>query len=140
EEWRKRQAARGTGHLRLGIGLGTFIESTGLGPYEGATVRVDPNGTVFVHVAVPAQGQSHETTLAQVCAAQLGVRVDDVTVIAGDTSQVGYSIGTIASRVAATAGPAVHRAAAEVAERARLVAAERLECGPQDVVLADGRV
>ncbi len=140
EDWRTRQAERATSRLRLGIGLGTFIESTGLGPYEGATVRVDPNGMVFVHVAVPAQGQSHETTLAQICAEQLGVRVEDVTVVAGDTSQIGYSIGTIGSRVAATAGPAVHRAAAEVADRARLVAAERLECAPEDVVLAGGRV
>jgi carbon-monoxide dehydrogenase large subunit len=140
EEWRHHQAQRASDRRRLGIGLGTFIESTGLGPYEGATVRVDPDGSVFVHVAVPAQGQSHETTLAQVCAAQLGVALEAVTVVGGDTSQVGYSIGTIASRVAATAGPAVHRAAAEVAERARLVAAERLECAPDDLVLARGRV
>jgi len=136
--WRERQAKRMT--RRLGIGLGTFIESTGLGPYEGATVRVDPTGKVFVLVAVPAQGQSHETTLAQICADELGVPLDDVVVVAGDTSQVGYSIGTIASRVAATAGPSVHRAAQEVAQRARLVAAERLECSPEDVVLAGGRV
>src|SRR5262249_29876805 len=136
---RDRQARKTTPTRRLGIGLGTFIESTGLGPYEGATVRVDPSGTVFVRVAVPAQGQSHETTLAQICADQLGVPVDDVVVEAGDTSQIGYSIGTIASRVAATAGPAVHNAAREVAERARIGAAGRLECRPGDVVLANGR-
>jgi aerobic carbon-monoxide dehydrogenase large subunit len=139
-ERRRQTAARAAGTHRLGIGLGTFIESTGLGPYEGATVRVDPAGKVFVLVAVPAQGQSHETTLAQICADRLGVPIDDVVVQAGDTSQLGYSIGTIASRVAATAGPAVHRAAHEVAERARLVAAERLECAPEDIVLEHGRV
>jgi carbon-monoxide dehydrogenase large subunit len=139
EAWRGRQRDRRGSRSRIGIGLGTFIESTGLGPYEGATVRVDPNGQVFVVVAVPAQGQSHETTLAQICADQLGVRVDDVVVSAGDTSQIGYSIGTIASRVAATAGPSVHRAAREVADRARLLAAERLECAPEDIVLSEGR-
>lgn len=138
--WRKRQGEQVTSRRRLGIGLGTFIESTGLGPYEGATVRVDPTGKVFVLVAVPAQGQSHETTLAQICADQLGVPLDDVVVAAGDTSQIGYSIGTIASRVAATAGPSVHLAAQEVAQRARLLAAERLECSPEDIVLAGGRV
>lgn len=137
--WRKLQAGQATSTRRVGIGLGTFIESTGLGPYEGATVRVDPTGKVFTFVAVPAQGQSHETTLAQICADQLGVPIDDVIVSAGDTSQIGYSIGTIASRVAATAGPSVHRAAQEVAQRARLIAAERLECSPDDIVLAGGR-
>ncbi len=137
--WRKLQAERATSTRRVGIGLGTFIESTGLGPCEGATVRVDPTGKVFIFVAVPAQGQSHETTLAQICADQLGVPIDDVLVSAGDTVQIGYSIGTIASRVAATAGPSVHRAAQEVAQRARLLAAERLECSPDDIVLSGGR-
>jgi len=139
EAWRARQRNRKGSKRPIGIGLGTFIESTGLGPYEGATVRIDPTGKVFVLVAVPAQGQSHETTLAQICADQLGVPVDDVVVSAGDTSQIGYSIGTIASRVAATAGPAVHRASREVADRARVLAAERLECAPEDVLLSEGR-
>jgi carbon-monoxide dehydrogenase large subunit len=138
--WRARQREHAAGGRRLGIGLSVYVEGTGIGPFEGADVRVDPGGTVFVRVGVAAQGQAHETTLAQVCAERLGVDVEQVTVLGGDTDLVGFGMGTIASRVAAVAGPAVARSADEVAHRARLVAAERLECAPDDVVLAGGRV
>ena len=87
-----------------------------------------------------AQGQGHETTFAQICADVLAVPVESVVVKGGDTQLVGYGMGTIASRVAAVAGPAVAKSAGEVADKARLVAAEMLECDPHDVVLADGRV
>jgi CO/xanthine dehydrogenase Mo-binding subunit len=140
ERWRKEQARRRGGPTPIGIGLSAYVEGTGLGPFEGATIRVDPSGTVFVYLGVSAQGQAHETTLAQICAARLGVRIDDVVVVGGDTQVAAYGMGTIASRVAAVAGPAVSRTAGEVAARARLVAAEIFECAPEDVVLADGRV
>ncbi len=138
--WRKKQARRRDGLRPLGIGLSAYVEGTGLGPFEGADVTVDPSGTVFVHIGVSAQGQGHETSLAQVCAAQLGVGLDDVVVLGGDTQSVGYGMGTIASRVAAVAGPAVARAASEVAAKARLVAADLLECAAEDLLLAAGRV
>jgi CO/xanthine dehydrogenase Mo-binding subunit len=95
---------------------------------------------VYLYLGVSAQGQAHETTLAQICADHLGVSLADVVVVGGDTSLVGFGMGTIASRVAAVAGPAVARSAAEVARRARLVAAEQLECAVDDIVIADGRV
>ena len=138
--WREEQARRRGGARPLGIGLSAYVEGTGIGPFEGADVRVDPDGTVFVHVGVSAQGQAHETTLAQIGADELAVPIESVVVRGGDTGVVGYGMGTIASRVAAVAGPAVARTAAEVARKARLVAAEMLECAPDDVVLADGRV
>lgn len=138
ERRREQQARRGSAHP-LGIGLAAYVEGTGLGPFEGAEVRVDPDGTVFVHVGVGAQGQAHETTLAQVAADALGVAVEQVVVVGGDTQVVGFGMGTIASRVAAVAGPAVARAAGEVAERARRVAAELLECAAEDIVVAGGR-
>jgi aerobic carbon-monoxide dehydrogenase large subunit len=138
--WREEQARRRGSPLPVGIGLSAYVEGTGLGPFEGADVRVDPDGTVFVHVGVSAQGQAHETTLAQIAADELAVPVESVVVRGGDTGVIGYGMGTIASRVAAVAGPAVARTAAEVARKARLVAAEMLECSPDDVVLADGRV
>jgi CO/xanthine dehydrogenase Mo-binding subunit len=94
---------------------------------------------VYVYLGVSAQGQAHETTLAQICADHLGASLADVVVVGGDTSLVGFGMGTIASRVAAVAGPAVARSAAEVARRARLVAAEQFECAAEDVVLAGGR-
>jgi aerobic carbon-monoxide dehydrogenase large subunit len=139
--WRAEQARRRpSGERAIGVGLSVYVEGTGLGPYEGADVRVDPSGSVFVSVGVSAQGQAHETTLAQICAAELGVPLEDVVVRAGDTQLVGFGMGTIASRVAAVAGPAVARSARLVANKARLVAAELLECRPDDLVLADGQV
>jgi carbon-monoxide dehydrogenase large subunit len=139
EGWRAEQSRRRGSPWPVGIGLSAYVEGTGIGPFEGADVRVDPGGTVFVHVGVSAQGQAHETTLAQICADELGVPVDSVVVRGGDTQLVGYGMGTIASRVAAVAGPAVARSAAEVAAKARLVAAELFECAPQDIQLAEGR-
>jgi carbon-monoxide dehydrogenase large subunit len=138
--WRERQQRRRGQGPPLGIGVSAYVEGTGLGPFEGADVRVDPAGTVFVHVGVSSQGQAHETTLAQLAATELGVDVERVIVVGGDTSRVGFGMGTIASRVAAVAGPAVARSARDVARRARLVAGELLECAPEDLVLAGGRV
>jgi carbon-monoxide dehydrogenase large subunit len=134
--WRDEQARRRGHGPPLGLGVSAYVEGTGLGPFEGADVRVDPAGTVFVHVGVSSQGQAHETTLAQIAASELGVGVERVVVVGGDTARVGFGMGTIASRVAAVAGPAVARTAREVARRARLVAGELLECAPEDVVLA----
>jgi len=138
--WRKEQEPRRGSATPIGIGLSLYVEGTGLGPFEGAAVRVDPSGIVYVHVGVAAQGQAHETTLAQVCADRLGLPPEDVVVLGGDTQLVGYGMGTIASRVAAVAGPAVARSSEEVARKARLVAADLFECAPQDVELVNGRV
>jgi carbon-monoxide dehydrogenase large subunit len=138
--WRREQAKRRGSARPIGIGLCAYVEGTGLGPFEGADIRVDPDGTVFVHLGVSAQGQGHETTLAQIAADELAVPLESVMVVGGDTSLVGYGMGTIASRVAAVGGPAVQRSAAQVARKARLVGAELFECAPEDVVLADGRV
>jgi carbon-monoxide dehydrogenase large subunit len=136
--WRKEQGARRGGPRPIGLGVSAYVEGTGLGPFEGAEVRVDPGGVVFVDIGVSAQGQAHETTLAQIAADQLAVPIEAVVVRGGDTDRLGFGMGTIASRVAAVAGPAVARSAREVARKARLVAAEAFECAPEDVVLADG--
>jgi carbon-monoxide dehydrogenase large subunit len=137
--WREEQRRRRGSARPVGLGVSAYVEGTGIGPFEGADVRIDPSGVVYVLLGVSSQGQAHETTLAQIAAAELSVGVDQVTVIGGDTSVVGYGMGTIASRVAAVAGPAVARSAGDVARKARLVAAERLECAPDDVVLDAGR-
>src|SRR6267378_1049482 len=138
-EWRIAQQARRGSTTPIGIGLSAYLEGTGIGPFEGADVRIDPSGMVYLQIGVSSQGQAHETTLAQVCAAELGVDTERVVVVGGDTAVVGYGNGTIASRVAAVAGPAVARTSREVARKARLVAGELLECAPSDVVLAGGR-
>jgi len=139
DEWRAAQQGRRASPRPIGIGLSAYLEGTGIGPFEGADVRIDPSGMVYLQIGVSSQGQSHETTLAQVCAAELGVDTERVVVVGGDTAALGYGNGTIASRVAAVAGPAVARTSREVARKARLVAGELLECAPTDVVFADGR-
>jgi carbon-monoxide dehydrogenase large subunit len=138
--WRKRQAERRGSAMPLGIGLGCYVQGTGVGPFEGADVRVDAGGNVQVMIGVSSQGQAHETTMAQIAAAELGVELARVTVVAGDTATLPFGNGTGGSRVAANAGPAVAKSAREVAAKARRVAAEMLECAAADVVLADGRV
>jgi aerobic carbon-monoxide dehydrogenase large subunit len=138
--WRKKQSARRGTARPIGLGLSAYVEGTGIGPFEGADVSVDPSGLVLVDVGVGAQGQAHETTLAQICAAELGVPLERVVVRGGDTDHVGFGMGTIASRVAAVAGPAVARSAREVVRKTRLVAAEMFECAAADVIVAEGDV
>jgi carbon-monoxide dehydrogenase large subunit len=136
--WRRRQMETRSGPRPLGVGLAAYVQGTGVGPFESAEVRIDATGTVDVYIGVSSQGQSHETTMAQIAAAELGVDPARVRVIAADTSRLPYGNGTGGSRVAANAGPAVARTAREVAGRARVVAAEILECAAADVVLAGG--
>ncbi len=136
--WRHKQKAR-TGARRIGVGVACYAQGTGLGPYEGANVRIDPSGTVYVTIGVGGQGQGHATTLAQVCAQELGAALEDVVVIAGDTSQFPFGMGTGGSRVAANAGPAVASTAREVRAKAAVVAAEALECSPEDIRIEAGR-
>jgi aerobic carbon-monoxide dehydrogenase large subunit len=133
DEWRKRQMATVGSARPVGIGIACYAQGTGLGPFEGATVRVDPRGKVYVLIGVAAQGQAHSTTLAQIAAGELGANLDDVIVQGGDTALMPYGMGTGGSRVMANAGPAVARTAAQVRERAAVVAAEIFECAPADV-------
>ncbi|HET8531732.1 MAG TPA: xanthine dehydrogenase family protein molybdopterin-binding subunit [Methylomirabilota bacterium] len=137
--WRRRQRESATGALPIGVGLAAYVQGTGVGPFESADVRIDGTGAVHVHIGVSSQGQSHETTMAQIAAAELGVDPDRVFVVAADTTLLPYGNGTGGSRVAANAGPSVARTAREVADKARVVAAEMLECAAADVVLAGGR-
>src|SRR2546427_800177 len=140
DQWRRRQKSQASSARRIGVGLACYAQGTGLGPYEGATVRVDPSGKVYVYIGVTGQGQGHATTLAQIAAAELGAAWEDVVVSAGDTSQHPYGMGTGGSRVAANSGPAVAQTAREVRQRAARVAAEMLECAPEDVRIEQSRV
>jgi carbon-monoxide dehydrogenase large subunit len=139
DDWRRRQAELGRGRRRIGVGVACYAQGTGLGPFEGATIRVDPTGKVYVLIGVAAQGQGHATTLAQICAEELGAAFEDVTISAGDTSLVPFGMGTGGSRVMANAGNAVAQTAREVRDRASRVAAELLECAPADVRIAGSR-
>ncbi len=139
-EHRARRASSADGRRRVGVGVACYHQGTALGPYEGANVRVDPSGHVYVFVGFSSQGQGHATTFAQIAAQELGVPFDDVTVAGADTDVLPYGFGALASRLAANAGPAVAKAAREARRRAALVAASMLECAPADVVLEDGRL
>ena len=109
---------------RVGIGLVMYVEGTGIGPYEGARVQVEPTGKVTVVTGVGTQGQGHYTSFAQIAAEQLGVPLDDVLVSTGDTGQFNWGTGTFASRGATVAGSAVHAAAVMVRDKARQLAAD----------------
>lgn len=138
--WRKRQADRSPGEPRVGIGISAHLEGSGIGPFEGAMVRVDHTGRLVVHSGSNPHGQGHETTLAQVCADVFGVTPDDVSVSAGDTALIPYGGGTNASRSAVTAGSAVHVASGIVLEKVRDVAGAVLEISPDGLVVDGGVV
>jgi CO/xanthine dehydrogenase Mo-binding subunit len=138
-DFRRQQAeARRSGRY-LGLGIGCYVEGTGIGPYEGAHVRVEPSGKVFVATGLTTQGQGHGTTFAQIAAQALGCDPADVTVFTGDTTRFNFGAGTYASRAIVTAGSAVHTAAAAVRDKALRLAASLLEASPHDLELADGR-
>ncbi len=124
----------------VGMGLGIYVEGTGVGPYEGAHVQVLVSGKVTAATGIPSQGQAHATVWAQIVADQLGIDVADVAVTSGDTRRFPWGVGTFASRGAVTAGNAMAVAAGMVAEKAKQIAAEHLEADPADLELAGGRV
>jgi len=138
--FRKRQAEAHRDGRHLGLGVACYVEGTGIGPYEGAHVRVEPSGHVFVATGVTTQGQGHPTTFAQIAAAALGCDPSAVTVVTGDTSRFNWGAGTFASRALVTSGNAVAAAARKVRDKALRLAAELLEAAPEDLELADGVV
>jgi aerobic carbon-monoxide dehydrogenase large subunit len=135
----EREQARAQGR-RVGIGLACYVEGTGVGPYEGAHVRVETSGKVVVATGLTTQGQGHETVFAQVAASELGVPVEDVAVVTGDTRRFKYAVGTFASRAAVMSGNAVALAARKVRAKALRIAGEALEVDPADLEVADGVV
>jgi len=132
-------AARREGRT-VGLGVGGYVEGTGIGPYEGAAVAIHPDGTVAVATAHGSQGQAHETVFAQIAADELGASIDQVRVTTGDTRRIGFGVGTFASRTAVVAGNAVLMAAREVRRQAADVAARTLEVSTEDLVFEGGAV
>ncbi len=124
----------------IGMGLGVYVEGTGVGPYEGAHVQVLVSGKVVAATGIPSQGQAHATVWAQIVADELGVDVADVEVFSGDTRRFPWGVGTFASRGAVTAGNAMGVAARMVADKARKIAADHLEADPSDLELVGGEV
>lgn len=137
---REEQPALRAQGKQVGIGIVAYVEGTGIGPYEGARVKVQASGKISVATGVGTQGQGHFTSFAQVVAEQLGVSVRDVEVITGDTDQFYWGAGTFASRGAVVAGNAINEAAKDVRAKILKMAAELFECPPDDLELADGWV
>ena len=138
--FRARQAqARDEGRY-LGLGLGCYVEGTGVGPFESATVRIDPTGKVYVASGACPQGQGMETIFSQVVADAWKVDPEDVVMALADTAAISIGFGTIASRSTVTLSAAIHHASELLREKAFAIAANMLECAPGDLELRNGRI
>ncbi len=139
-------AARNDGRL-VGIGISGCIEASGAGPsaavtslgaavglYESGVIRVHPTGKVTVLTGTHSHGQGHETTMAQIVASELGVPIEDVELIHGDTGRVPYGLGTYASRSTAVGGGALVMSAEKIREKLKKIAAHQLEAAVEDMV------
>jgi carbon-monoxide dehydrogenase large subunit len=147
----EQKRAREQGRL-IGIGLSCYIEACGLAPskvagaigvraglYESAAIRVTPTGKVQVFTGTHSHGQGHETTFAQIVAHELGIPLEDVEVVHGDTAEIPFGMGTYGSRSLATGGSAIYRALEKVKAKARKIAAHKLEVAEEDLEFRNGQ-
>ena len=126
--------------IHRGIGISSYVEGTAIGPYEGATVRLDASGHAVVATGACCQGQGHETSFAQIAADALGIPLESVTIVGGDTAAIPFGVGTFASRSAVNAGSSIHEASGRVKDKLVAAAAALLEAAPADIEVADGMV
>jgi len=146
----RRAVAARRGRLR-GIGLACYIESSGVAPsrfagalgaragfFEAAAIRVEPDGSVRAALGTHNHGQGHATSLAQILCTRLGVPVEQIEIVEGDTDLVPYGTGTFGSRTMAVGGCALHRAAEKIVVKGKLIAAHMLEAAADDLSFADG--
>ncbi len=146
----RRAASKSKGRLR-GIGVASYIEACGIAPsslvgalgaraglYEAATVRVNPTGSVTVLTGSHSHGQGHDTTFAQVVAEKLGIGIEQVDIVHGDTAKVPFGMGTYGSRSIAVGGTAMVNALNKVIDKGRKIAAHLLEASEADIVFEGG--
>ncbi|MEO6973672.1 MAG: xanthine dehydrogenase family protein molybdopterin-binding subunit [Rhodoferax sp.] len=146
----RRKASEAKG-LKRGIGYSSYIEACGLAPsniagalgaraglFECGEVRVNPTGSVTVFTGSHSHGQGHETTFAQVVAARLGVAVDAVDIVHGDTGRVPFGMGTYGSRSLAVGGSAIMKALDKIETKAKKIAAHLMEASDADIEFANG--
>src|SRR5712671_4145807 len=138
--FRRRQSEARCEGRYLGLGIGCYIEGTGVGPFESAFVRIDPSGKVYVSCGASPQGQGMETIFSQVLADIWRVAPEDVVLTFADTAAIAIGFGTMASRSTVTASAAIHHASARLREKVFAIAANLLECAPADLELRDGGV
>jgi len=150
---REEQAQARKNGRYLGIGVATYVEVCGPAPsqaagslgaqaglYESANVRVHPTGAVTVFTGSHSHGQGHETTFAQVAAQELGIPIENIEVVHGDTAQIPFGMGTYGSRSAPVGATAVYLSLQKIKEKARKIAAHLLEANENDVVFEDGKL
>src|SRR3954463_11490518 len=148
---KEQEQARARGRY-LGVGFSTYVEACGLAPsqvvgslgaqaglWESATVRVHPTGKVTVLTGSHSHGQGHETTFSQLVADGLGVSLDDVEIVHGDTGRVQFGMGTYGSRSGAVGGTAIVVSLDKIIEKSKRLAAHMLEAAPEDIELTRGR-
>jgi carbon-monoxide dehydrogenase large subunit len=136
---------------QLGIGFSTYLENCGLAPsrvlkalryaaggWDAATIRLLPTGKVELMIGTTPHGQGHVTTFAQIAADDLGVPIEDIEVVHGDTQLVQLGMDTYGSRSLSIGGVAVHRAAQKIVEKARKIAAHELEVAAEDLEYSSG--
>jgi aerobic carbon-monoxide dehydrogenase large subunit len=138
--FRERQRAAWQEGRYLGLGVGCYVEGTGVGPFESATVRIDPSGKIFVASGACPQGQGMETIFAQVVADTWRVAPDDVVISLADTAGIAIGFGTIASRTTVTLSAAIHGASRRLRTKVFAIAANVLECAATDLELRQGGV
>lgn len=136
----ERQPALRAQGRQVGIGVVAYVEGTGIGPYEGARVQVEASGKVSVSTGVGTQGQGHFTSFAQIAAGALGIPVEDVEVVTGDTDMFHWGTGTFASRGAVVAGNAVHAAAQKVRQKTLALGSSVLAVPVSALEVSGGRV
>jgi aerobic carbon-monoxide dehydrogenase large subunit len=152
EHFAERRAASEAHGKRRGIGISTYIEACGIAPsavvgslgaraglYEAATVRVHPTGGVTVFTGTHSHGQGHETTFAQLVVEKLGIPLENVEIVHGDTDRIPFGMGTYGSRSAAVGGSAIVKAIDKIVDKGKKIAAHLLEASAADVEFADGK-
>ncbi len=152
KELRQRQQELRRQGRYLGVGLTTYIEICGIAPsqvfgalgaqaggWESATVRVHPTGKVSVYSGSCASGQGHLTSFAQIVADELGLPMEDIEVVEGDTAKVQFGIGTFGSRSMAVGGVAIKMSADKIVTKAKKIASHLLEAAEEDIEFHDGQ-
>ncbi len=137
--FRARQTAARKAGRHIGIGIGNYVEGTGLGPFEGVTVRILRNGKVAVATGATTQGQGTHTTLSQIVADHLGCPIEDIVLTAGDTNAISQGVGAFASRQAINAGSSAMIAGDTVKQQVIALAARSLGVPEADIDVEDGR-
>ena len=146
----RRDASKANGKLR-GLGHSCYIEACGLAPsniagalgaraglFEAGEIRVNPTGSVTVFTGSHSHGQGHETTFAQVVSERLGVPIEQIEIVHGDTARIPFGMGTYGSRSIAVGGSAIMKALDKIEAKAKKIAAHMLEAGVEDIEFADG--